>query len=52
MCEHIPCGYSMSTIWTSNHKKTNILYIALPLTKEERNHINVQKYVNLVEKKF
>ena len=27
IAEHIPCGYSMSTIWVFSHIEDNILYI-------------------------
>ena len=26
-CEHIPCGYSVSTIWEFDHIQNKILYI-------------------------
>ena len=77
--EHIPCAYSMSTIWgfdhiedkhTLYHRKDcmrnfctslrehakNIIDFdkrkMLPLTKEELNHIKMQKYVIFVGKKY
>ena len=74
--KHIPCGYSMSTIWAFDHiENKHTLYCGkdcmkkfctfrehakniigfekkklLPLTKEELNHIKMQKYVTFVEK--
>ena len=65
--EHIPCGYSMSTIWAFDHIEINILYIVeeihknlidfekkkmLPLTKKELKPYQDAKVCYIYGKRF